>query len=170
MSTTTQAATPPINTSKVPDRRILHFDSIDQVLVEVDQLVEVERAGKLKHVGNWTLGQVLGHLACWTEYGYTGSPLKVPFYIRWMLRMRKNSFLYKPMQPGVKIPGVQGGTLGTEPMSLDESLPRFRKVMERLKNETPTAPNVIFGRMTHDESIAINLRHAELHLGFLVPG
>ena len=27
----------------------------------------------------------------------------------------------------------------------------------------------IFGKLTHDEWIAINLRHAELHLGFQVP-
>ena len=41
--------------------------------------------------------------------------------------------------------------------------------MERLQAEAPTAPNVIFGQLTHEEWIAINLRHAELHLGFLIP-
>ncbi len=169
MSNPVEASASAVDTSKVPDRRILHFESIDQVLAEVDRLVEAERAGRLKHVGNWTFGHTLGHLACWAEYGYTGSPLKVPFFIKWILRLRKNSFLYKPMKCGVKIPGVKGGTLGTDPLPLDETLPRFRKVMERLKTEAPTAPNVIFGKMTHEESIAITLRHAELHLGFMVP-
>ncbi len=169
MSISVEASPAPVDTTKVTDRRILHFDSIDQALAEADRLVEGERAGKLKHVGNWTLGQVLGHLACWTEFAYTGAPLKPPFFIRWILRLRKNSFLYKPMSPGVKIPGVKGGTLATDPMPLDEALPRYRKVMERLKTEAPTAPNVIFGKMTHGESIALNLRHAELHLGFMVP-
>jgi hypothetical protein len=52
---------------------------------------------------------------------------------------------------------------------LEESLPRYRSALERLKKETPTAPNVIFGALTHEEWIALNLRHAELHLGFLLP-
>jgi hypothetical protein len=73
------------------------------------------------------------------------------------------------MRPGVRIPGVSGGTLATEPMSLDEALPRMHRVMGRLKSEAPAAPNVIFGPLTHEEWIAVNLRHAELHLGFQVP-
>jgi hypothetical protein len=148
---------------------MLRFSSIDEVLADVDRLVEADRAGRLKRLGNWTLGQTLGHLAAWTEYGYTGSPLKVPFFIKWFLRLRKRSFLYDPMRAGVKIPGVAGGTLATEPIPLDEALPRWRRAMERLQTEAPTAPNSIFGPLTHDESIALNLRHAELHLGFLLP-
>jgi hypothetical protein len=73
------------------------------------------------------------------------------------------------MRAGVKIPRVPGGTLATEPLPLDEALARLRRVMERLKTEAPTAPNFIVGPLTHEEWIAINLRHAELHLGFLIP-
>src|SRR5229473_1841664 len=146
MSSSVQTSSPPVDTSKVTERRHLHFDSIDQVLAEVDRLVEAERVGRLKHVGNWTLGQTLGHLACWAEYAYTVAPLHPPFFIRWILRMRKNSFLYKPMRAGVRIPGVAGGTLATEPMPLDEALLRFRKVIERLKTEPPTAPSPALGK------------------------
>ena len=39
----------------------------------------------------------------------------------------------------------------------------------RLDARPPDAPNPIFGRLTHDEWKAINLRHAELHMGFLHP-
>jgi uncharacterized protein DUF1569 len=169
MSTTVGTSLHPVDTSKVAERRHLHFNSIDEVLAEVDRLVEAERAGRLKHVGNWTLGQTLGHLARWAEYGYTSCPLNPPFFIRWILRMRKNSFLYKPMRAGVRIPRVPNGTLATDPMPLDEALPRYRKVMERVKTEPPTFPSPALGKLTHDESIALNLRHAELHLGFMVP-
>ena len=158
-----------VDTGKVSERRKLRFESIDEVLAEVDRLAEAERAGRLRRLGNWTLGQVLGHLAAWAEYSYTGTPLKVPFFIKWILRLRKRKFLYGTMRAGVKIPGVNGGTLATQPMSLDEALGRMRRVMERLKSEAPTAPNSIFGPLTHEEWIAINLRHAELHLGFLIP-
>jgi hypothetical protein len=158
-----------VDTGKVAGRRELRFESIDQALADVDRLAEVERAGRLRRLGNWTLGQTLGHLAAWVEYGYTGCPLKVPFFIRWILRLRKRKFLYGPMRSGVKIPGVEGGTLATDPMPLDEAVERYRRVMERLKTEAPTAPSPIFGRLTHEEWIALNLRHAELHLSFLVP-
>jgi len=158
-----------VDTGKVAGRRMLRFESIDQVMAEVERLADAERAGRLRRLGNWTLGQTLGHLATWTEYGYTGFPLKVPFFIRWVLRLRKRKFLYGPMRAGVKIPGVTGGTLGIDPVPLDEAVGRFVAAMARLKIDPPTAPNDIFGLLTQDEAIALNLRHAELHLGFFIP-
>ncbi len=169
MSEATQASSGPVDTGKVAGRRLLRFESIDQVTAEVDRLVEAERAGQLRRLGNWTLGQTLGHLATWAEYSYTGAPLKVPFFIKWILRLRKQKFLFGPMRAGVRIPGVEGGTLAIEPLPLDEALARMRRVMERLKREAPTAPSAIFGPLKHEEWIAITLRHAELHLGFLIP-
>ena len=169
MNETIPVSSTPVDTAKVAGRRMLRFESIDQMMAEVDRVVEAERAGRLKRLGNWTVGQTLGHLAAWAEYGYTGMPLKPPFFIRWILRLRKRKFLYEPMRAGVKIPGVAGGTLATDPMPLDEALPRLQRVMERVKVEPPTAPSKIFGLLTRDEAIAINLRHAELHLSFLVP-
>jgi hypothetical protein len=155
--------------AKGAGRRVLRFESIDQLMAEVDRLVEAERAGLLRRAGNWMLGQTLNHLAVWAGYSYTGVPLKLPFYIRWFLRLRKRKILYGAMRPGVRVPGVEGGTLATEPVPVDEALERLRRVMNRLKAEPPTIPDTRFGWLTHDEAVAINLRHAELHLGFLVP-
>src|SRR5262245_34400382 len=122
MSKANPASSGPLDTGKVAGQRVLQFESIDQMLAEVDRLVEAERAGRLRRLGNWTLGQTLGHLAAWAEYGYTGAPLKVPFFIRWILRLRKQQFLYGPMRAGVKIPRVEGGTLATDPVPLDAGL------------------------------------------------
>ena len=169
MGDSTPTTSTPVDTAKVPGRRILRFESIDQVTAEVDRLVAADRAGRLRRLGNWTLGQTLGHLAAWAEYGYTGLPLRVPFFIKWILRLRKRKYLYEPMRAGARIPGVEGGTLATEDLPLDEALGHFQRVMQRVRTEPPTAPDSVFGRLTHAESIALNLRHAELHLGFLVP-
>lgn len=169
MSVSSQALAKPVDTGKVSARRKLRFATIDQVLAEVDRLVDAERAGKLEHLGNWTLGQTLGHLACLAEYAYAGIPMKTPFFVRWILRSRKQKFIHEPMQAGVKIPGVKGGTLATDPVPLDEALGRLQRVFSRLKSEPPTLVHPIFGVLTHDEWIAINLRHAELHLGFHAP-
>jgi hypothetical protein len=169
MSGSAQPPAAPVDTGKVTARRKLKFDSIGQALAEVDRLVEAERAGRLSHVGNWSLGQALGHLSAWAEYVYAGYPLKTPFFIRWLLRSRKHKFIHEPMHAGVKIPGVPGGTMATEAMPLDEAERRTHRALERLESEAPTRPHPIFGPLTHAEWIAINLRHAELHLGFQIP-
>jgi hypothetical protein len=169
MSTATRTPASVVNTAKVANRRILRFDTIDPMMAEVDRLVAAAQAGRLKQLGNWTLGQTFGHLAGWSEFGYRPAPLNPPFFIRWILRFRKQKFLYGPMRAGVKIPGVPGGTLVTEPMSLEEGLNRFRSIIQRVKAEPPTVPSPALGMLTHEESIALNLRHAELHLGFFIP-
>jgi hypothetical protein len=169
MSDSARTPSAVVDTAKVAGRRILRFDSIDQVLAELNRLAQAEQSERLKRLGNWTLGQTLAHLGAWIEYAYTGAPLKPPFFIKWMLRLRKRSFLYEPMRPGAKIPGVKGGTLATDPCALDEALPRARRAFERLKSEAPPTPHPALGPLNHEEWIAINLRHAELHLGFFVP-
>jgi hypothetical protein len=168
MSQTTKSAGDAANTGPVPGRRSLRFNSIDDVMAEVERLAEAERKGRLRRLGNWTLGQALNHLACWAEYCYTGTPLKVPFFVKWPLRLRKRKFLSEPMRSGMRIPGVAGGTLATEPRSLEDGLARIRRVMERLGAEAPTKPHSIFGRLSKEEWIASQLRHAELHLSFFV--
>jgi hypothetical protein len=45
MSTPTEVSAAPVNTAKVANRRILHFDSLDQMLAEADRLVEPEKRG-----------------------------------------------------------------------------------------------------------------------------
>ena len=51
----------------------------------------------------------------------------------------------------------------------DRWFSRFRAAMDRLRTTAPAAPNPVFGRLTHEQWIQLNLRHAELHLGFHLP-
>ncbi|CAN5594189.1 hypothetical protein BH09PLA1_BH09PLA1_30500 [soil metagenome] len=158
-----------IDTARVTGRRELHFASIDDALAEAERLVALERTGQIKCLGNWTCGQIFGHLATWGEYAYNGNPLKPPLIIKLILRTMKRRFLYAPMKVGARIPKVQNGTLGTEPCNVEGGFNRYQKVMSRLKVVAPTLPNVIFGPMTHDEWINMHLRHSEFHLSFLQP-
>jgi hypothetical protein len=169
MSKETPAPAGAVDTGRAANCRLLRFESISEVMAEVDRLTAAERAGRLRRLGNWSLGQTLGHLAAWAEYSYTGAPLRVPFFIRWVLRLRKRKMLYGRMRAGIKIPGVPGGTLATEDLPLEEASGRMRRAMERLASEPPTALNPLLGPLTHEEWIALHLRHAELHLGFLNP-
>jgi hypothetical protein len=83
------------------------------------------------------------------------------------MRPMKKRFLYQSMPAGVRIPRTPGGTFGMEVMSVDEGLDRYRRALARLKAEAPQRRHPIFGEMTHDEWIAGQLRHAELHLSFV---
>lgn len=158
-----------IDTRKVQTRRTLRFGTLDDLSAEVDRLAEADRAGRLTALGNWTLGQAFGHLSTWINYCYNGFPFKTPLVLRLVLKPFKRRFLYKPMPAGVRLPKVAGGTYATEPLSLDEGLARYRGSIERLRREAPTQPSMAFGKMTHDEWIAMQLRHAENHMSFFKP-
>jgi hypothetical protein len=132
--------------------------------------VDAESEGTLMRSGNWTLGQTFNHLATWVDYAFDGVPLRIPFFIRWIVRPMKNQLLTKPMRAGSKIPRVAGGTLATTVVPTAEGWTHFQKAIARLSNETPARPSPLFGPMTHDEWIAQHLRHAELHLSFLSAG
>lgn len=155
--------------AKLSARRSLHFSSIDEALADADRLVAAEGRGALRRSGSWTLGQTLGHLAAWAGFGYDGYPIKPPRVIGWILRLRRHAFIHGPMRPGVRIPGVKGGTVATEELSTEEGHARFRRAFERLKREPAMDRHPFLGKMAQDEWIALNLRHAELHLSFLAP-
>jgi Protein of unknown function (DUF1569) len=155
------------DTRPITHRRVLHFNDLNAALADADPLAAAHSQGKLRTLGAWTPGQIFGHLSAWVDYSFDGVPLKIPFFVRWMLRPMKNRMLYKPMRPGARIPRVSGGTLGREELSFDEGLDRFRRAFTRLKTESPRLPHLIFGPLTHDEWINQHLRHAELHLSFM---
>jgi hypothetical protein len=84
-----------------------------------------------------------------------------------VLKRRKADFVSgKAMRPGVRMPGVAGGTLGLEPISTAEAWQRFHAAWTRASTSDPTTEHPIFGVLTGDEFRAIHLHHAELHLSF----
>lgn len=151
------------------EHRTLKFRTLDEAVAEAERLAAADRAGTLRTTGNWSLGQTLGHIAFWINTPFDGYPpcLRPPWILRFILRRRRNMFLRGPMPRGVRIPKFPEGTLGTEPLSTDEGLARFRKAAARLKAAPPANPNIILGPLTHDEWIAMNLNHAALHLGYM---
>lgn len=156
-----------IDTARAP-RRGLRFRTADDMWAEIDRIVAAERDGVLRRTGNWTVGQTLAHLAAWVDYAYDGYPpqLQVPWPVRLWLRVRKRRFLYAPMPAAVRIPNVPGGTTGAAPCETAEGLERLRRSWARLA-APPPRPSPLFGRLRLDEWRQLQLRHAELHLGFL---
>ncbi|MBX3390564.1 MAG: DUF1569 domain-containing protein [Phycisphaeraceae bacterium] len=162
-----------VNTAKLkvsPEGvRDLHFSSLDEVLAEADRIAAAERDGRLKQIGNWSAGQIFNHLATWIDYSYDGFPpqLSPPWFVRLIVKLQKHKFMNGAMPRGVRIPGIENGTLATESVPLEEGVRHLRASLERLKREKPTQRSVLFGEMTHEEWIKGTLRHAELHMSFL---
>lgn len=161
----------PIDTSKVTDRRELHFADLADIMRDAQACAAAERNGTLRLTGNWTLGQILGHLAFWMNAPYEGYPglRKPPWIIKIILKFMKGKFIRGPMPKGVKIPKVEGGTLGRDVIPTDEAMRRLEAGIERLRKGPPTIPNIVLGPLTHHEWIKLNLRHSELHLGYAHP-
>ncbi len=157
-----------INTRKV-ERRDLHLKSIDELFAEIERIEQAAKAGTLCAVGNWTPGEIMSHLAAWIEYGWTGYPLgPPPWPISWLIRRTLKRTLRAGLKSGVKIPGIAGGTTGAEPLQTDVALERLRAALKRLQSGEPVKyESPAFGPMSQDDRVALQLRHAELHLSFL---
>lgn len=152
-------------------RRQLMFNNLDDVARDAERLL----AGGYEKAGNWDLAQVAGHLAEWMRFPVEGFP-KAPAPIRavfWVLRKtigRKKLLTYietksfpvgKPTMPETVPPP------GGDPRDAVEKL---RQSVKRLKAYAgPIVPSPLFGNMTKDEAVAMQLVHAAHHLSFLVP-
>jgi hypothetical protein len=155
-----------INTSKVEGRRNLRFDSFDDIVKEAETLA----ATKIRCLGNWTFPQILDHLAKSLNTTIDGVNVKPPLVVRIMARLMKRSFLTKTMRAGFPLPErMKPHFLPDEKITVDEGLKRLRAAVARLHNDPRRAPNSVLGQLTPQEHEKLQCRHAELHLGFVVP-
>jgi hypothetical protein len=155
-----------IDTAKVKNHRQLHFNSLDDIAVEVERLAACR---EITALGNWSSGQVLQHLAFTMDSSIDGFPFSVPAPIKFLLRLfMKRRFLTKPMPPGFKLP-TKAEKMLPGPTTWETALTNFRRALQRVKTETRRSPHPAFGPMTVDDWNQIHCRHSELHLSFLVP-
>ncbi len=154
--------------TKTAKRRSIRYNSLDELLGDARRLVRAEEQGRLTLTGNWTLGQIFGHLAAWMSYPYDGFPIgKAPWFVRLFVGMQKKKFLTKGLPAGVRIPGTPDGTFAVERLTTAEGMRRLETAVARIRTgAAPTHPSPVFGPMTHEEVVQGNLRHAELHMSF----
>ncbi len=158
-----------VDTKNVPNRRTVRYESLDKLLDDISQIEIADREQRLTTVGNWSAGQILAHVANWIDYGYVGYPIKSPpWFIKPILRLMLRKYLKQGMPSGVRIPGIKEGTVGMDPVSVSEGVAKLRKAIARLQSNEPCSyDSPAFGKMSHEDRIRLNLRHAELHLSFL---
>jgi hypothetical protein len=154
-----------IETAQVTGRREVHYDSFDQLLAEVDALA----AGGYEALGNWSLGRTTAHLARAMQAGLDGAPM-APLHIRVVAKMFFKAKLLRGMTPGFKLPQhVAAKTVAQVETSDEEGIAELRQTCDRWQREPQRHPHSLVGRLTSDEWDRLMLRHAELHMGFLLP-
>src|SRR5262245_28546103 len=152
------------------ERRKLKFDSLDEVAVDAERLL----ANGYEKAGNWDLSQVAGHLANWLSYPVEGFP-KAPLPVRMMLgavrvtlgRKMFESYLAKGMPAGKptmteSVP-PPGGDATAAVAKLKEKARQFQA------HTGDYLPSPLFGKMTREEALKLQLVHCAHHLSFLVP-
>ncbi|MFM7931761.1 MAG: DUF1569 domain-containing protein [Pirellula sp.] len=136
-----------MNDSKGSSYRKLRFDSIQECIDEVNRIAQAQEQGKLKASGNWTAGEVFSHVAAWIEYGYVGYPIKpLPFFIRWLLRVRLRKMLEVGMTKGVRIPGIKEGTTGIDDLPTGQAAQRLLSALGRLTMSQHLTTAQLLGR------------------------
>ena len=152
-----------INTKQVIGRRTLRFNSLDDVLADLDTL-----EGKpLKTLGNWSVGQILLHLAIPMNASLDGVKIPAPWYLRLFAPLVKGRLLKGKMPSGFKLPKAAAEVLIPGPASTEEGFAELRKAIARFKNNVPNVPHTFLGKLTLDEWNTIMCRHCELHLSFI---
>ena len=154
-----------IDTAKVANRRHLRFNTLDDILADVDRLAQ----GKVRALGNWSPGQILKHLATVMNGSIDGLPLKAPWFIRVAAKLFKNRFLTKPMPAGFALPKAAAAHLVPGDTSWEEGLLAIRTAIQRMKTDPQRKPSPYLGELTHAQWDQLHCRHSELHLSFLVP-
>jgi hypothetical protein len=156
-----------IDTGKVTNRRQLHFNSLDDILADVDRLAS---SREIRTLGNWSAGRILKHLATVMNKSIDGFDSLLPGVVRALFRLlMKQRFLTKPMGAGFKLPERAAKELVPSETTLEEGLQSIRQAIKRLQTEQKRAPSAVLGPLTAEEWNQLHCRHCELHLSFLVP-
>jgi len=149
-------------------RRKLRFHQLDDIVAEA------ERLNRTPHqiAGTWSLGQTLKHLGlammlCVGE----GNPFKVPTLVKVIGRtVYRPIMLYWYFPSGFKLPKRAAAILvPQEPVGYEEGIEMIRMGMERMAEDPNRMAHPVIGPLNAAQWNLLHLRHAELHLGYLVP-
>jgi hypothetical protein len=155
----------PVDTAKVAGRRTLKFNSLDEILADIEKLNQ----GNRRTLGNWSDGQILKHLTVPMAWCLDGAKLKAAWYMRLMGWMIKNRFLRSPMPPGFKLPKDFAEHLEAPPTTWEDGLQVIRSTIARMKAEPQRFPSPFLGELTREQWDQLHCRHCELHLSFILP-
>lgn len=155
-----------VNTKQVQGRRTARYASLDEFLDDARRLADME----VQALGNWSQGQIYEHLARALNSSIDGAGFSFPAPLRLMMSLfMKRKFLTQQLPAGFKAPAKAQKFIPDE-TSVADGLASLEAAITRQKQESDRALHPGFGSLTHEEWDQFNLRHAEMHMSFLVSG
>lgn len=154
-----------------PPRRNLRFNSLDEVVADVENL----RVRGYEKGGNWNVAQVAGHLANWLGYPVNGFPKAgclVGGFLGLMRATVGKKLLRQTLVSGSMRAGGQTMPESVPAATDDEAaaVAQLNEAVRRFKEHAGEYyPSPLFGRLTRDEALQLQLIHCAHHLSFLVP-
>ena len=85
-----------INTAKVAGRRKLLFQSLDDILADVNGLAKCQ---EVRTLGNWSAGQVMQHLAIVMNKSIDGFGFRPSTFLRFLVRLMPRSLILRMRMP-----------------------------------------------------------------------
>ena len=153
----------PINTKKVQGRRTVRYETLDELLADAQRF----SGSEVRTLGNWSQGQIYEHLARAMDSSIDGAGFSLPAPVRWIMSLlMKRKFLEKELPAGFK----STAQFIPEETSAEEGLASLQRAIARQQQESKRAPHPAFGNIGREEWNDFNLRHAEMHMSFLVNG
>jgi len=161
------ATKPEINTKRVGGRRKLRYNNFAEIVDDAHRLA----AGPHRALGNWSLAQVLKHLGIAMHSSIDGKGFPVKWYLRWIGPIVIKPWLIKgPFPAGFRLP--RGGAVklvAANTTTFDEGMTALLAGIERLGRESSRVSHPVVGKLTVLEWDQFHLRHAEMHMSFILP-
>jgi len=148
-------------------RREVDSRSFDEVMADIESLA---RSRKCARVGNWDLGQTVGHLARSVSSSIDGFPSKAP----WLMRKLFKRMALKQVMGTRKIPQgfkVKGQIVPEPGIDVGRMAGELKGAFERFeKHAGEFAPHPFFEKLDKDRWRQLHLIHCAHHLSFQLPG
>ena len=159
----TQQPVADVDTTQVTGRRTVHYANVDDIVADAERLA----SGGYKALGNWSLGKITQHVGRALLQALDGPSMKVAAPMRLMARLLYKKKALREMKPGFKLP-PQAAALVPNTEDDAEGIAELRSAVERWKREPQRSRHAFFGKLTPKEWEQLMLRHAEMHMSFLV--
>lgn len=182
MNTASDSAPARINPRTVMSRRReLHFDSLADILCEARRLTElVDGTNSVRrdlatpqvrvvHLANMPLGRMLGHIGLVLGLSVKGSEYRFPLPMRLMMGLMRSRLLARGLAMPVDAPAALNRQILPEAwLDAKSGLKILQDNISSFEIASSYQPNIMLGKLSREEWIALTCRHAEWHLGFIL--